>query len=133
MCRTVLPTLALAIVPFLAASAQESLCNPCVDVPVNLIRRDDFTDPTRTNETVIIRAEDMRNLGIISVSDMIMQLRNGVAAAESPYHRPISLGDANAFPVQFAAVFSAAADHLQSLEHMPGEFNARISVPPIAP
>src|SRR5262245_42027132 len=123
MCRKVLASLALAIVPFLAVSAQESLCNPCVDPPVNGIRRDDFTDPTRTNETVIISAEDMRNLGINSVSDMIMQLPTRVA--ESPYDRPISLGDASAFPVQFASVFAAAAGHLQSLEYLPGEFNAQ--------
>jgi len=53
-----------------AALAQESLCNPCVDPPV--IRRDNFVSPGATN---VIRAEDMRNLGVVSVADLIDQLQ----------------------------------------------------------
>jgi hypothetical protein len=60
------------------AVSQESLCNPCVDPPVNGIRRPDFM---QTNSTVIITAEDMRNLGVTSVAEMVQQLPS--AAAES--------------------------------------------------
>jgi outer membrane receptor protein involved in Fe transport len=40
------------------------------------IRRDDFTS---TNATVVITAEDMRNLGVTSVAEMINQLPSNVA------------------------------------------------------
>jgi hypothetical protein len=56
--------------------AQESLCNPCVDPPVRKIQPD-FTSP---NQTVTVTAEDMRNLGVITVADMVNQL---TAAAEN--------------------------------------------------
>ena len=113
--------LALAATLCAAASAQESLCNPCVDAPVNRIRRDDFQ---RTNATVTVTAEDMRNLGVTSVADMVAQLPSDV-----PRMAPVSLGDRDGFPVGFVAVLTAAADHVQALEHEPAEFNARYSCP----
>src|SRR5690606_33468136 len=40
------------------------------------IRRDDFSAP---NATAVVTADDMRNLGIISVADMINQMPSNVA------------------------------------------------------
>lgn len=111
--------LALAATISATASAQESLCNPCVDP--GRIRRDDFQ---QTNSTVTITAEDMRNLGVTSVAEMVAQLPS--AGSRVP---PISLGDRNAFPVGFAPALVAAANHVRSLEYDPGEFNARYSCP----
>ena len=110
---------ALALILSAVASAQESLCNPCVD-PAR-IRRDDFQ---QTNSTVTITAEDMRNLGVTSVAEMVAQLPS--AGSRVP---PISLGDRNAFPVGFAPALVAAANHVRALEYDPGEFNARYSCP----
>jgi len=124
MRRMFLSSLALMLVPFLAASAQESLCNPCVDPPANRIWRNEWIDINRPVPRTTITAEEMRNLGVLSVADMVNQLRSN--ATVSPYGRPISLGSAEAFPAQFAAVFAAAASHLQLLQYEPGEFNARL-------
>jgi hypothetical protein len=110
------------MVPFLEASAQDSLCNPCVDPP--RIRRDLSIEASGPNGTIIVTSEQMRNLGITSVAEMVSQLPGNATA--SPYGRPVSLGSADAFPAQFAAVFAAAASHLQLLEYAPAEFNARL-------
>jgi hypothetical protein len=115
------------MVPFLAASAQQSLCNPCVDPPASQLRRNgwiDFSGPVRTNATVIVTAEDMRNLGVVSVAEMANQLPSNVPA--SLYDRSITLGDAAGFPEQLVSALGAAAGHLQSLELEPAEFNARL-------
>lgn len=74
-------TIVLASLTVLAWSgglAQESLCNPCVDPPVNRIRRSDFAPP---GSTVTVTAEDMRNLGVTSVAEMIAQLPSNVPEA----------------------------------------------------
>jgi hypothetical protein len=132
MRQILLPSLALTLVPFFAVSAQESICNPCVDPPIvdspaNRIRRNDWIDTYRsTSATVIVTAEDMRNLGVTSVAHMVNQLPS--SANRSPYGRPVSLGSADAYPAEFAAVFAAAASHLQLLEYEPVEFNARLIV-----
>lgn len=128
MRRTVVSSLVLIVVPFLAASAQESLCNPCVDPPVNRIRRDQFIDSNGIGSTITVTAEDMRNLGITSVADMINQLPG--VSAPTPYDTPVSLDDAAAFPARFAAAFAAAASHLQLLDYDPAEFNARLVMCP---
>jgi hypothetical protein len=128
MRRTVLSSLALTVEPFLAASAQESLSNPCVDPPVNRIRRDDVIDINGTRSTIKVTAEDMRSLGFTSVAEMINQLPG--QSAPTPYDTPVSLGDAAAFPDRFAAAFAAAANHLQSLDYDPAGFNARLVVCP---
>ena len=122
MRRIFLPSLALTLVPFVAALAQESLCNPCVDPP--LIRRNEFIEINRSNRTIIVTAEDMRNLGVTSVAEMVSQLPSNTTG--SPYASSVSLGNSDAFPAQFAAAFAAAASHLQLLEYEPGEFNARL-------
>ena len=128
MRRIVLSSLALTVVPFLAASAQESLCNPCVDAPVNRIRRGDFIDINGTNRTITVTAEDMRNLGITSVADMINQLPSAVARLG--FDTPIPLSESGAFPVRFASAFAAAANHLRLLDYDPAEFNARLVMCP---
>jgi hypothetical protein len=120
MRRNLLARLALTFVPFVAASAQESLCNPCVDPP--LIRRNDFNNGP--NGTIIIRAEDMRNLGVTSVAEMVSQLPSNETS--SPYNSPVPLGSADAYPAPFAAAFAAAASHLQLLGYEAAEFNARL-------
>ena len=54
----------------------ELLCEQCpFDAPVR-IRRDDYS---ATVSTVVITAEDMRALGVITVADIIEQLPQGVA------------------------------------------------------
>jgi hypothetical protein len=53
---------------------RELLCEQCpFDAPVRTIRRDEFSAPQFRQ---VITAEDMRALGVISVSDMINQLSN---------------------------------------------------------
>ncbi len=121
MHRILLTSLVLTLVPFVAALAQESLCNPCVDPP--LIGRDGFNEFNRTNRTITVTPADMRRLGVTSVADMVNQLPGNTT---SPYATPFSLGSADAFPAEFAAAFAAAAGHLQLLEYEPGEFNARL-------
>jgi len=77
MPRTILfaSLLVLASSPGLA---QQSLCNPCVDPPSTRRPRPDFIT---TDSTVTVTAEDMRNLGVITVADLVAQLP--AAAAES--------------------------------------------------
>ncbi len=68
------------IIPFLlalavpaASLAQGSLCNPCVDPPLDDIRSP-FQSP---RDTTVIRAEDMRQLGVIDVAEMIRRGEGG--------------------------------------------------------
>jgi hypothetical protein len=62
------------------AQEQESLCNPCVDAPINRINRGGFQP--LTPGTTVITAEQMRSLGVVSVADMVRQqaLQAAVAA-----------------------------------------------------
>lgn len=66
---------------------RERLCEQCpFDAPANGIRRDDFSSP---NATVTVTADDMRNLGVVSVADMINQ--QSVEDKQDPV--PASEGD----------------------------------------
>lgn len=53
----------------------QSLCNPCVDPPTNgTTIRSPGSSPTN-----VITAQEMQELGVVSVADMINQLPAGVA------------------------------------------------------
>ena len=69
-------------------AADASASDDAIVVTGTRIRRDDFT---ATNATVVVTAEDMRNLGVISVADMVNQLPANVASVS-----PETSGD-NAF------------------------------------
>jgi len=127
MRRLCLTSVALTTLLAVVASAQESLCNPCVDPPVNRINRPGFNS---TDSTVIVTAEDMRNLGVISVAEMVAQLPSNVPESPLAFSAPISLGDPDAFPPRFVSAFTAAAQHVQALEYDANEFNARIDACP---
>jgi hypothetical protein len=66
-----------------AVGAQQSLCNPCVDPPLNrpltapggLQLQRNYGNP---NPTTIVTSEDLRRIGIVSVADMIEQLPNNI-------------------------------------------------------
>ena len=67
---------AMATVP---AGAQESLCNPCVDPPI--IRRPVQIEYAGPGErTRVITGAEMRALGVVSVADMVNQLRQAATA-----------------------------------------------------
>jgi hypothetical protein len=58
-----------------AAVAQDSLCNPCYDPPVNFHERRIIGEPASgIRNTTVITAEEMRNLGIRSVADRVNRL-----------------------------------------------------------
>ncbi len=65
-----------------AQESQESLCNPCVDPPHMMHPRlQDFGSPDAVQ---VITAEDLRNLGLVSVTDMIMQMSLAVTDETTP-------------------------------------------------
>ena len=57
--------------------AANAAADDAIIVTGTRIRRDDFT---ATNATVVVTAEDMRNLGVTSVADMVNQLPANVAS-----------------------------------------------------
>ena len=57
--------------------AVEGADDDAIIVTGTRIRRDDFSS---TNATVVVTAEDMRNLGVISVAEMVNQLPSNVAS-----------------------------------------------------
>jgi len=57
--------------------AGEDRAEESIVVTGTRIRRDDFTS---TNATVVVTAEDMRNLGVTSVAEMVNQLPSNVAS-----------------------------------------------------
>ena len=58
-------------------AAADSSSDDSIVVTGTRIRRDDFTS---TNATVVVTAEDMRNLGVTSVAEMVNQLPSNVAS-----------------------------------------------------
>jgi hypothetical protein len=82
------------------AQEQESLCNPCVDAPINRINRGGFQPVTPG--TTVITAEQMRSLGVVSVADMVRELQASKAAVTAD-------ADAAAGPDAAAAAATDAA------------------------
>jgi len=73
MCVAVLAGLSL---PLAGGVAQDSLCNPCVDVPSRFKQSvipgaPDATGQYESTSTTIIRAEDMARLGVVSLAEMV--------------------------------------------------------------
>ena len=60
-----------------AEAADRSAASDTIIVTGTRIRRDDFSAP---NATVVVTADDMRNLGVVSVAEMINQLPANVAS-----------------------------------------------------
>jgi hypothetical protein len=114
-----------ALVTSLAATAQESQCNPCADPP----SRDDCIiydaprngDFTCAGATVVVTAEDMRRLGITTAADLSNQLT---------FLSATPLGNPERFPPQFAPVFEEATTLLQNLGYDPRKFSARLVMCP---
>jgi hypothetical protein len=117
-----------------AASAQESLCSPCVDVPVNI----PLDDIQRINSRVPVTHGDVPGFGIMTApaptrvlvptsQSAVMRLRLGNSA---PVRMPVSLGDPGSYPTLFASVFNAAADYLRSRDYDPATFFARLLLCP---
>ena len=99
MRRPILLLPAFFLNPAATSLGQESLCDPCVDVPSRLHQPYRLTGPdTRPfeqqfeqqpeqRETTIIRAEDMRELGVVPVSEMMRQLPSNLTTSTCPVTR----------------------------------------------
>lgn len=116
----------IAILLAVPAAAQESLCNPCVDPGPDRIRRSDFVSPSNT---IIVTADDMRNLGVVSVADMVRQLPSNVAEpdttpANPPSGRsPSALADSFLGPAEPESAAPAPAGREAESDDVPPRLN----------
>ena len=118
---------ALTMLLGVAASAQDSLCSPCVDVPVDI----PLEDSQRINSAVPITGGEVFERVTAPMppeaTSQVMQLR---MANPGPFTITAKLGEPNSFPTAFASVFEAAVTHLQSRGYDAARFNARLIVCP---
>ena len=122
-----LPIIALAMLLSVAASAQDSLCSPCVDVPVDI----PLEDYRRINSAVPMRGGEVFERVTAPMppeaTSRTWQLR---MANPGPFTITVKLGEPNSFPTAFASVFQAAVTHVQSRGYDAARFNARLIVCP---
>jgi hypothetical protein len=86
---------------------REQLCEQCpYDAPVSGIKRIDFSGP---DAMTVVTADEMRNLGVVSVADMINQL-SSQSEQESMSEAESVEGDAEEKPPEFDEAESGASD-----------------------
>lgn len=87
--------------------AQEPLCNPCVDPPV----RERSALPTSGTDSNVITADDIRTLGVISIGDVVNQLRENFRnVAPTGSERTLDTSETSAEDVAVERVESEASN-----------------------